>query len=62
MKGALQAFGRVAACRRCGTLTAPHPTGENLCGPCWRHLSLRAERMAQRAAHDGRIRARKGAR
>ena len=48
-------------CRRCDTQTAPHPTGEELCGPCWRHIPLWGERVAQRARHDGRQGARKGA-
>ena len=62
MKGALQAFEQMLPCRRCGILTAPHPTGENLCGPCWRHIDLWAERVAQAHRCQGRERARKGAR
>ena len=48
-------------CRRCGVAMVPGPTGEDLCGQCWRHSDLRVERQAQRVRDDGRKRARKGA-
>ena len=60
--GLLAVLEQVTECRRCGTPTAPHPTGELLCGPCWRHIPLWEERVAQQASHAGRQEARKRAR
>ena len=60
--GLLAVLEQMVVCRRCGTPTTRHETGEEWCGPCWRHMSLREERRAQAAAHDGRVRARKGVR
>ena len=48
-------------CRRCGTPTAPHPTNEPVCGPCWRHIPLWEERVAQQAGHAGNHQARRHA-
>ena len=48
-------------CRRCGTPTVRHQTGEPVCGPCWRHITLREQRQTEAARHQGRTRARKGA-
>ena len=62
MKALIALLERQVECRRCGTPTAPHETGEELCGPCWRHIPLWDERVKQRARHDGRQRARKGVR
>ena len=46
-------------CRRCGTQTVPHPTGEAVCGPCWRHISRWPERVAEQAAAASREQARR---
>ena len=48
-------------CGRCGTPTTPHQTGEHLCGPCWRHLSYRTERVEQKAQSAGLEQARRSA-
>ena len=59
--GLLAVLEQMVECRRCGTPTAPHPTGEQLCGPCWRHIPLWEERVAQQASHSGRQQARRTA-
>ena len=60
-KGLLAVLEQMVDCRRCGTPTARHETGEELCGPCWRHIPLWTERVNQQAGHTGRQQARKGA-
>ena len=59
--GLLAVLEAMVECRRCGTPTAPHPTGEQLCGPCWRHIPLWDERCAQQAGHTGKQQARQRA-